>query len=249
MPFSDNAFTNSWLENTYADPIFDSIDFDHFDAAIGLSVPPLNQWGASYLQQPQPRLETSSSPTSECGAFFTSPVLPTTESISRTISFDKGLAVQNPMKRRSSSIDSEDTPFVAAQPESKRGRPCKKIARPHLSRRTASSAPSTASGQSTTNNPHSTSTSNNSNTPSRTPHHQVERKYRESLNTEMERLRLAVPSTARWEEGVHCQAGKIKPTKAMVLASAIYYIRSLEREMEGLRTRNAALSSCSTEDE
>lgn len=64
----------------------------------------------------------------------------------------------------------------------------------------------------------------------------------------MERLRLAVPATARWEENVCSQAGKIKPSKAMVLASAISYIRSLEREMEGLRRENLGLSS-SEEDE
>lgn len=65
----------------------------------------------------------------------------------------------------------------------------------------------------------------------------------------MERLRRAVPATARWEENVYSQAGKIKPSKAMVLASAISYIRSLEREMEGLRRENAGLSSGSSSED
>ncbi|KAE9972247.1 hypothetical protein EG328_005118 [Venturia inaequalis] len=235
MPFSDNAFTNTWLENTYSDPIFADIDFDNFDAAIRLSDPSVNQWGASYLPQPQPSLDTYPSPTSECEEFFTSPVIPTIESMPQTILYDNGLAAQNPLKRRSSSIESDDTPFVDQQPKPKRGRPSTGTRpRLRLSRATASSASSTTSGK-------STSASNKPNTASRTPHNQVERKYRESLNTEMERLRLAVPATARWEEGVYCQAGKLKPSKAMVLASAISYIASLEREMGHLRRENLRL--------
>jgi hypothetical protein len=218
MPFSDNAFTNSWLENTYSDPLFANVNFDNFDAAIGLADPALNQWGSSYLQQPL--VDTYSSPTSDCEDYF-SQTLPDTES--STQNFTKAISTQHTAsKRRSSSIDSEDMPVIAPTP--KRRRPSGVRSRPTSA--TVSSALS-SSGKSNS---------------ARTPHNQVERKYRESLNTEMERLRLAVPATARWEEHVYSQAGKIKPSKAMILASAISYIHCLEKEMEGLRSENRSMS-------
>jgi len=218
MPFSDNPFTNSWLESTYSDPLFANFDFDNFDAAIGLADPALNQWGSSYMQQPL--IDTCSSPTSDCEDYF-SQILPSTEA--STQNFTKAISTQHTaLKRRSSSIDSEDMPAVAKK--SKRGRPSG--VRPRPTRATVSSA-SSNSGKGSS---------------ARTPHNQVERKYRESLNTEMERLRLAVPSTARWEEHVYSQAGKIKPSKAMVLASAISYIHSLEKDMKRLRSENRSMS-------
>jgi len=69
-------------------------------------------------------------------------------------------------------------------------------------------------------------------TSTRTPHNQVERKYRDGLNAELDRLRMTIPSTARWES---CTSpGVPKPSKAMVLACAIDYIREVERERDGL---------------
>jgi len=66
----------------------------------------------------------------------------------------------------------------------------------------------------------------------RTPHNQVERKYRDGLNAELDRLRMAIPSTARWES---CASpGSSKPSKAMILACAIDYIREVERERDCL---------------
>jgi len=77
----------------------------------------------------------------------------------------------------------------------------------------------------------------------RTPHNVIERKYRESLNSEMERLRLTVPLTARWETNVCATIGKPKPSKAIVLAAAISYIHDLERERDTLRMENAGYSA------
>jgi len=216
MPFSNNHFTNSRLENTYANPLFTDVeftDFDstfdaNFDTAIGLADPTLHPWDYNSQQ----RL----TPISDAEDYFNQIPLASTE-IPTARFTDVISKQQNPLKRRSSSIESEDMPISA--PKAKRGQP--RVAR------ASNSSASSSSGKSNSG---------------RTPHNQVERKYRESLNTEMERLRLAVPSTARWAEGVYCQAGKIKPSKAMVLASAICYIHSLEREMEDLRRENETMS-------
>jgi hypothetical protein len=67
----------------------------------------------------------------------------------------------------------------------------------------------------------------------RVPHKEVERKYRDGLNTIMERLRMSVPSTARWE-GDCSDPFNLKPSKAMVLASAIDYIKAVEEERDML---------------
>ena len=81
-----------------------------------------------------------------------------------------------------------------------------------------------------------TSTENSSSTMSRRlPHNQVERKYRENLNAELERLRRAIPTLPRnnaVDGGVVVQP---KPSKAMVLAGAIEYIEKLERERDEYR--------------
>jgi len=75
----------------------------------------------------------------------------------------------------------------------------------------------------------------------RQPHNQVERKYREGLNTELEKLRLALPAT-RWEMSSGCGSG-VKASKAVVLACAVAYIRDLEQERDLLRRENEMLKS------
>lgn len=73
----------------------------------------------------------------------------------------------------------------------------------------------------------------------RLPHNQVERKYREGLNAELERLRRAVPSLPQSDEAG--AMGQPKPSKAMVLASAIEYIRKIETERDVLKAENEKL--------
>ncbi|KAF3048088.1 hypothetical protein E8E12_010185 [Didymella heteroderae] len=73
----------------------------------------------------------------------------------------------------------------------------------------------------------------------RLPHNQVERKYREGLNAELERLRRAVPSLPQSDEAG--AMGQPKPSKSMVLASAIEYIRKLEVENSALKADNDRL--------
>ena len=65
------------------------------------------------------------------------------------------------------------------------------------------------------------------------PHNQVERKYREGLNSEIEKLRSVVPTLPQSNDsGV---IGQPKPSKAIVLAAAVDYIKSTERERDALR--------------
>lgn len=73
----------------------------------------------------------------------------------------------------------------------------------------------------------------------RQPHTAVERKYREGLNAEMERLRQSVPTLPKWNPA--SMDGPPKPTKATVIASAIEYIRDMESECGRLRGENERL--------
>jgi hypothetical protein len=93
----------------------------------------------------------------------------------------------------------------------------------------------------------------------RLPHNQVERKYRESLNTQLESLRRVIPalqqpipSSAVGDDSL-CPGDKAdiedlpslapsKPSKAVVLASATAYIKQLEKEKKALAEENAALN-------
>ncbi|KAF2732021.1 hypothetical protein EJ04DRAFT_344704 [Polyplosphaeria fusca] len=70
----------------------------------------------------------------------------------------------------------------------------------------------------------------------RLPHNQVERKYREGLNAELERLRKAVPTLIQGDGQDVTDAPK--PSKATIMASAIDYIKKVEAERDSLRTEN-----------
>lgn len=74
---------------------------------------------------------------------------------------------------------------------------------------------------------------------SRLPHNQVERKYREGLNSNLERLRRAVPTLPQSEDsGV---MGQPKRSKATVLTGAIDYIKKTEKERDMYREENERL--------
>lgn len=74
----------------------------------------------------------------------------------------------------------------------------------------------------------------------RVPHNQVEQKYRNGLNAELERLRetVAVAPSGAFS---HLSNSSAKPSKAMVLASAIDYIKSIEAERDQLAEENQVL--------
>jgi hypothetical protein len=88
---------------------------------------------------------------------------------------------------------------------------------------------STSAGTSTT--------SASSATPRRLPHNQVERKYRENLNAELERLRRAIPTLSPRNNGTSDanSSHQPKPSKSMILAGAIEYIEQIEKERDEYR--------------
>ncbi|KAL5120442.1 hypothetical protein ACEQ8H_001732 [Pleosporales sp. CAS-2024a] len=82
----------------------------------------------------------------------------------------------------------------------------------------------------------------------RLPHNQVERKYRESLNTQLESLRRVVPSLQQNQAA--CDSADIedlpapsKPSKAVILASATAYIKQQEKDKKSLADENHLLKS------
>ncbi|KAF2036405.1 hypothetical protein EK21DRAFT_52454 [Setomelanomma holmii] len=117
-----------------------------------------------------------------------------------------------PIKRESISRTSLEDESTSKPPQRKRGRP--RIERGDTGLQ--SSASSSTKGQRS----------------ARLPHNQVERKYREGLNAELERLRKAVPILPQSE--VAGGMGQPKPSKAMVLAGAIDYIKRIEKERDAL---------------
>lgn len=79
----------------------------------------------------------------------------------------------------------------------------------------------------------------------RLPHNQVERKYRESLNTQLESLRRVVPSL---QQNRACDGADIedlpapsKPSKAVILASATAHIKQIEKDRKSLQDENQLL--------
>lgn len=83
----------------------------------------------------------------------------------------------------------------------------------------------------------------------RLPHNQVERKYRESLNTQLESLRRVVPALQQ-NRVPPCDGADIedlpapsKPSKAVVLATATAYIKQIEKEKKQLIDENTVLRS------
>lgn len=118
----------------------------------------------------------------------------------------------------SSNSTKTATPELDTPPKRKRGRPC-------LLRADSDSSYGESSRKSRISK--------------RQPHNEVEKKYREGLNAELERLRMAVPTLPSWDPD--CLNGPPKPSKATVLASAIDYIHKMEHERDRLRHENEVL--------
>ena len=116
--------------------------------------------------------------------------------------------------------ESPSSPASASESSTPK-RPTRKRGRPKMDRKSTD-------GQSVATSPTSKSQSSR-----RQPHNQVERKYREGLNSELERLRKAVP-TLRQSDGAGA-IGQPKPSKATILSSAIEYIQTIEKERDALK--------------
>jgi hypothetical protein len=127
----------------------------------------------------------------------------------------------SPRNLKRESPSSPDSALEEPHPK----RPQRKRGRPRLDRTETISSTSSPSSKSQKTG--------------RLPHNQVERKYREGLNAELERLRRAVPTLPQSDEAG--AMGQPKPSKAMVLASAIEYIRKLEAENSALKVDNDRL--------
>jgi hypothetical protein len=159
--------------------------------------------------------------------FGTACLSPTTHIPSRTPSLcgsapekaSHPLSPRHPKRESPSSPDSFSEEPAPKRPQRKRGRP-------RLDRN--------ADTMSSTSSP-----SSKSQRTARLPHNQVERKYREGLNSELERLRQAVPTLPQSDEAG--AMGQPKPSKATVLASAIEYIKTIERERDALQAENERL--------
>lgn len=125
------------------------------------------------------------------------------------------------LKRESPSSPTSFSETTPKQPQRKRGRP-------RLDRGTTDAHSPTSSGSITKYQ-----------RAGRLPHNQVERKYREGLNSELERLRRAVPTLPQSDDGA--VMGQPKPSKATVLSSAIEYIHRIEAERDVLKEENERL--------
>jgi hypothetical protein len=82
----------------------------------------------------------------------------------------------------------------------------------------------------------------------RIPHNEVERKYRDSVNNQMDCLRRVVPvlqPTPRICDGADMEdlPAPSKPSKAAILASATAYIKQLEREKKEQKEQNEMLQA------
>jgi hypothetical protein len=213
------ASTDDWSQQHYTDfPFYDElVDYENDHNLYDT----LDTWEPSFTTLESEVCQKSPSPAlSNNDDYFTlnynHAILPTIE--------DK------PAPALSQPSSTNSTPSPSETPKLKRGRP-----------RMTSRKESTSSAASSSIKKASSLSSKST----RTPHNQVERKYREGINSEMERLRLAIPITARWENGSSASAssaiGSPKASKAMVLACAIDYIHEVERQRDLLLRVNREL--------
>ena len=84
----------------------------------------------------------------------------------------------------------------------------------------------------------------------RLPHNQVERKYREGINSQLEALRQSLPSLQsfassltpeRANEAGGASPPPARPSKATILATATAYIKQIEAEKQRLIEENRML--------
>jgi len=130
-----------------------------------------------------------------------------------------------------SSRSEISTPITEAMELLKKAPPKRKRGRPRLDRSNSGSSDSSNSDS---------AKPRRSRICKRQPHNEVERKYREGINAELERLRMAVPTLPRCDPQVHDPP---RPSKAVVLASAIDYIHKMEVERDRLLGENKMLKS------
>jgi hypothetical protein len=159
------------------------------------------------------------------------PITPSTSVSSTSSSCGNGVPVPASSPSFSSSSEREklrEAPALGDKPAPKQ--PGRKRGRPRLDRKLSGAAAAPPINAPSWKHRQHTS---------RQPHVQVERKYREGLNSDLERLRCAVPTLLQSGEGA--VMGQPKPSKAMVLSCAVAYIAKIEHERDGLREGNEQL--------
>jgi hypothetical protein len=159
---------------------------------------------------------------SSINSFDPTPFSPVTETSSRTPSLCGDAQQQAHSPPMSPPLVKREASFSppAIEEETTSTRPLRKRGRPRLDRFDS--------------DPHSTgSSSGKYSRGGRLPHNQVERKYREGLNSELERLRRTVPTLPQSDDG--SAMGQPKPSKAMILSGAIDYIKQIEKERDALK--------------
>lgn len=180
---------------------------------------------------------------SNCGGgcapflFADDSALPTTSSINKLLNDaqesvleDGVVEIKSHPKKRSESDTSTDEP----------------VGRRLTNDRTTESEPKLKSESE--DSPQAPTSDEKAKTRRRLPHNQVERKYRESLNTQLESLRRVVPALQQNQRV--CDSADIedlptpsKPSKAVILASATAYIKSMEKDRKTLQEENNLLKS------
>jgi hypothetical protein len=138
--------------------------------------------------------------------------------------------VSSPLSSSSERKDLRKAPPLSEESAPKQ--PQRKRGRPRLDRKLSRATPAPSSNAPCWKHCQHTSCQ---------PHVQVERKYREGLNSDLERLRRAVPTLLQSGDGA--VMGQPKPSKAMVLSCAVAYIAKIEHERDRLRERNKQLGS------
>ncbi|EUC27288.1 hypothetical protein COCCADRAFT_31195 [Bipolaris zeicola 26-R-13] len=258
MPYS-NYFDNPYLSDVF-DPGPDYTLNTFFDSDNFFSQPTTSIEGASNTQPKSQRTSASKLPATILPSSSRQQSYPQTYNQPQFGQFDQyrgDFSIHRPTPPQAgehdsfspttaattshSSSHSSDAPHQAVSPSLS----------PHTLKRESPSSPASASESSTPKRPTrkrgrprmsrsstdsqlaATSPTLKSQTSRRQPHNQVERKYREGLNSELERLRRAVP-LLRQNDGTNA-IGQPKPSKATILASAIDYIQAIEKERDALK--------------
>jgi len=187
--------------------LFDAFNFDQFAYDNSLSAPP-------------------TSPSSLCEISPASPMYIDTSLLASPLSGEVDSSVLPTLEGSISSSDSDDFSLdeldLAARFSHESVDTIASVLAP-VKRRPRKSSPE--------------SDGNNRVTKGRLPHRLVEKKYRNTLNSEFESLSRAIPHIAQLNSTV-CPVGRPKPSKATILASAVNYIAKIEERRNQLKLEN-----------
>lgn len=155
------------------------------------------------------------------------------------VTAEDGIVEIQPRPKKRSESDASSTELTGRHFPSNYAEASPKDARLRLKSETSEDSP-------TKESPQANEDSKQPKSRRRLPHNQVERKYRESLNTQLDSLRRVVPSLQ--QNARACDSADIedlptpsKPSKAVILASATAYIKQMEKDKRTLADENQLL--------